>query len=55
MLVDAIVGRQIRSAEGEKEKNKMERTLILTLSSGISDEPIKKYLWSDALEYLFRL
>lgn len=31
MLVDAILGRQIRSAEGEKEKTKMERTLILTL------------------------
>lgn len=46
MLADANMGRQIRSTEGEKEKNKMERTLIWVISSGTSDEPIKKYLLS---------
>lgn len=37
----------------EGKENRMERTLILTLSSGISDEPIKEYLLHNAPEYLF--
>lgn len=50
-LADANVGRRIRSIEGKE--NRMERTLILTLSSGISDEPIKEYLLHNEPEYLF--
>lgn len=46
--------RQMRSTEGEKEKNKMDKTLISILFSGTSDKPIKKYLL-DELEYLCRL
>lgn len=49
MLADANMGRKIRSTEGEMEKNKVERTLMVVLSSGTADEPIKKYLLSNEL------
>jgi hypothetical protein len=36
------MGKQIRSTEGEKKEKMTERTLILALTSGTSDESVKK-------------
>lgn len=45
MLIDVNVSRQIRSNQGDKEKNKMEKTWILAFSSGTCDEPVYEHVY----------
>lgn len=53
MLADANMGKlgQVK----ERKRKIKQRTLILALSSGTSDESIKKYLLNNELEYSLRL